>query len=1103
MNKPSHTEDEQAATVALGTSPQTGIFSRPDQTRIGNSGRRLIALTLGLVAALPLAAATARPSGDWSMIAAARSAGGGWVKPAPFATDAVINQLLPASEAPAASAAPATGKARREPAGGPAKRADWFYRQRAYPLEQIPAGARQRALAQTEKVAEFRGRDKASSASPWTLVGPVGFNSRIEPTWGQMSGRVRAMAIDPTNSNRLLLGTATGGVWLSSDAGASWTALTDSQPSLAIGAVAIDPSNPNVFYAGTGEGNGSYYGVGILKSTDAGASWTVIGANEFNRGSIAGLAVSPDGNVVVACALAGNFLGASASPRGDVGGVYRSTDGGQTFTQTQNNFCSGLAVAGANFNIMYHSATGVGAANGLYKSTDGGATWTHLTSAVNGAEVERLAIGVSPDGNRVYIGGKVGGDVVLQNSSDGGSSWSTPLATTIPEEVNAASFQLYCEKQCGYDNAVAVNPFNLSDVFYAGVGSYRSTDGGATFTQVGANNTGGGPLHVDHHLVLFDPNSQGVIYSGNDGGIYRSADNGATWTSIGGTLATLQPYHVSLHPSNREILYTGNQDNGTTRRTDSNVWTEIGGGDGGYSAVNHANPQIVYSSATNLSLSKSDNGGETNNAAITQVPKEANEPVAFIAPFVMDPVNPEILYAGTSRLWRTADGAQTWTAISPALATNAEAYITQIAIARSDTSVIYTVASDGSVARSNAAGFAQINKAPLPGRYASAIAISPTDPNTAYVGFSGFNDTTPSTPGHIFKTTDAGASWTDVSANLPDVPVNALAINPGAADEIYAGTDTGVFISLDGGGSWARMTGGLPNAGVSTLAVNATTNLLVAGTYGRSVWRTDLSGSAPANANYTAIYYNPDNAGYGVAVTHQDNTVVAIWYTYNPDGRPTWYTAATTRQADGSYRGNYLLNTGTPLAQINGSPASTSNMPLGEVDLVFGANGQLDFGFTPTGAANQRRALQPLPLSASPLVCNFTSEPRTNATNFTDLWWNPNESGWGLSILNQGNLIFLAWYTYADDGQPQWLTSVLTRQADGSYSGRLNRTASGTPYTTAPMGNVTPFPVPEVGDVTLSFSNGETGTLGYVVDGVTQSKAIQRLVFGTQAQICQ
>ena len=132
-----------------------------------------------------------------------------------------------------------------------------------------------------------------------------------------------------------------------------------------------------------------------------------------------------------------------------------------------------------------------------------------------------------------------------------------------------------------YNNAIAVNPFNPDDVFFGGVGLYRTLDGGTTFTQVGSNNSGGGPLHVDHHLVLFHPTLTGVIYNTNDGGLYRTGNNGTSWASLGGSLATMQPYHVSLHPTNANILFTGNQDNGTTRRTASNVWEERNGGDGG------------------------------------------------------------------------------------------------------------------------------------------------------------------------------------------------------------------------------------------------------------------------------------------------------------------------------------------------------------------------------------------------------------------------------------------------------------------------------------------------------------------------------------------
>jgi len=253
-------------------------------------------------------------------------------------------------------------------AHGPNARVDWFNFQRSFPSKSIPVGARQRALAQAEKIAEVHGRFKASGSSLWSLRGPAGFDSNVPTatTWGRMSGRVRALAIDPNNADRLLLGTATGGAWLTTNGGTSWTPLTDNQPSLAVGAVAIDPSNSNTFYVGTGEGNGTYYSAGILKSTNAGASWSVLGASIFNRGAISGIAVSPaNSNLLVVCARDGKTLGGEQVGTA-VRGIYRSTDGGQSFQQTSNGRCTDLAVVPSNFNTMYYSATGLGASSGLY-----------------------------------------------------------------------------------------------------------------------------------------------------------------------------------------------------------------------------------------------------------------------------------------------------------------------------------------------------------------------------------------------------------------------------------------------------------------------------------------------------------------------------------------------------------------------------------------------------------------------------------------------------------------------------------------------------------------------------------------------------------------
>lgn len=993
-------------------------------------------------------------------------------------------------------------------AGTPSKpnaRAEWFYSQRAYPLPEIPVGALGKAQAQAAAMPEATGALKASSTSPWTLIGPVGFDSRIEPTWGRMSGRVRAIALDPNDGNRILLGTATGGVWLSSNAGQSWTPLTDQMPSLAIGAVAIDPNNANVFYAGSGEANGSYYSAGLYKSTDGGASWQVLAANTFRLGAIASILVDPaNSNFVLVCARNGSLLN-GGSTGNNIGGVYRSTDGGQSFQQVFNSFCTDLVAVPTNFNVMYTSAVGINDGNGLYRSTDRGQSFSRVEGAVSGSDVGRLAIGLSRDGSRVYIGGDNGNAVVLQRSLDGGTTWSPAVSTPKPDGNSNEPGQAatYCESQCGYDNAIGVDPFDGNVVWLGGIGLFRSGDAMENFARIGSNNTGGGPLHVDHHVVAFHPTVQGLVYNGNDGGIYRSTDGGASWASIGGTLATIQSYHVALHPTDPNILYTGNQDNGTTRRTGNDVWTEINGGDGGYAAVDFANPQIVYSSTTELNFSKSTNGGDTFQPAGFQ--RAEGEPVGFIAPVVMHPTNSQVLVGGTNRLWLTSDGAANWQPVTEALPVTEGAVISTIVVARGDPQLIYAGASDGTFARFSPEGVGRVRGGSLPERYLTSVAADASNPIVVYATFSGFNEATPSTPGHVFRSSDGGATWTNASGNLPNAPVNAVAIRPGQTQEVYVGTDVGVYITLDGGGSWAKMGNGMPNVAVASMAVNGTTDRLVAATYGRSVWATSLSGSGGGNSNpnRSALYFNSAEAGYAVSITHQDDVLAAAWYTFDPNGRPVWFTSAAPRQPDGRYAGQYFFSTGTPFQNISGSQASQTTEALGSTSFEFAADGRLTFTFTPNGGSAASRNLEALSFVPNPPVCRFTNEPRTGASNYSDLWWNSAESGWGLTIIHQGDGMFVAWYTYAADGQPQWLTSFMTRQADGSFRGRLNRPASGLPYTSTPNGAVTTFPLPDVGEAALAFSDGERGEFAYSLDGVIQSKAIERFAFGALRQVCE
>lgn len=262
--------------------------------------------------------------------------------------------------------------------------------------------------------------------------------------------------------------------------------------------------------------------------------------------------------------------------------------------------------------------------------------------------------------------------------------------------------------------------------------------------------------------------------------------------------------------------------------------------------------------------------------------------------------------------------------------------------------------------------------------------------------------------------------------------------------------------------------------------------------------------TTPDPVNLTAIWYDQSEAGYGVNVVHQGSILFVAWYTYGSDGKLLWLISAATRQADGRYVGPISTFTGQSFSQISNAQAWIATNSVGEARLAIGPDGKLDFGYTVNNISQSKR-LEKLALVANPPTCSFTTASRATATNYTDIWWKDNESGWGLSLIHQGDSIFAAWYTYASDGKPMWVTGLASRQANGSYSGTLSRPASGTPFNQINGGPATTFPLPSVGTFTLSFSDGERGTFAYTLDGITQSKPITRFVFvgaGTPVSVC-
>ena len=368
-------------------------------------------------------------------------------------------------------------------------------------------------------------------------------------------------------------------------------------------------------------------------------------------------------------------------------------------------------------------------------------------------------------------------------------------------------------------------------------------------------------VHADMHAISFKPGNPNEIWIGNDGGIFRSTNGGQTWEARPGNIAVAQFVDLAVHPSDPNIAFGGLQDNAKVK-FDGQTWTGMDTGDGGYSEIDPFDPSIFYGSrfsdpACCQQFQRNDFGG---TAPLAAWPQKSNgittqDRVNFYAPFVTDPVNPGVLYWGTYRLYRTGNRGESWQAISGDL-TRGEAtdgVITAIAVAASDPRVIFTGSSDGIVAKTSDRGsqWGNATGTAMPNRQVSKIAIHPSSANTVYVVFNGFNAHTPGQPGHIFKTTNGGASWQNISGNLPDVPGLSIALDPDTPGTIYLGTDIGVFRSSNDGASWAYDNAGLATVPVTDLILQQRTRLLWAATYGRGVFRLNLSSGQPPTATPT------------------------------------------------------------------------------------------------------------------------------------------------------------------------------------------------------------------------------------------------------------
>jgi hypothetical protein len=788
---------------------------------------------------------------------------------------------------------------KREEGDSANRRAEWFYGQRAYPVGRIPAGARLHAMQEMQRqrpadamkrglesrVANGTLKPALVSTTTWTPIGP-------QPTvyshasYASTSGRVESLAVDPRNPNVVYLGSALGGVWKTTDGGTNWIPLTDTQTSLAMGGMAIDPNAPDTIYAATGEGGAlfgydAYYGAGILKSTDGGASWTMIATSTFQGpfstsrscggGFISSIAVQPGHSSVLLAAayICGTY------------GVYRSVDGGNTWTST----LSGLAYE-VYFDPMNptNAYTGLGtqfgvnsAATGMYKSSDGGQTW----NAINGSgsnmfpttNVRRIAFAVAPSQpSTIYAG--VGAKDTNQllgffKTIDGGQTWTSIPRSALPDYcTDFDSKGNVVSPQCWYDNVVGVHPTNPNVVYVGGASSngtsvFQSLDGGTTWNRVTPVTAGEG-LHADTHAFAFSADG-GKLYTGNDGGVWSTTNTQSatpTWTNLNATLSLTQFYPgIGIDPTNVSDMFGGTQDNGTQLYSGTSSWLGYTCGDGGWNVIDNTGTNAYLSCTGTKAIAKltPTTGAFLNLGAISDTRYN------FEPPMTADLQAFNNLYFGTYRVWQSQDAGTTWVAISPDL-TKGFGTVTTLAVSPANSSVVWATTSDGKVQVTTNA-IAGINATwtdrtgTLPNRALTMVIADPKDASTAYVTFSGFSAFPGVSKGHIFKTTDSGATWIDITGDLEpvDVPVNSIAIDPDIPGTYYAATDVGVFMTSNGGANWTTLMNGLPRAVVLDIRLHRQSRILRAATHGRGMF--DLW--VPLQTSTPTLLLSPTSLNFG------------------------------------------------------------------------------------------------------------------------------------------------------------------------------------------------------------------------------------------------
>lgn len=729
---------------------------------------------------------------------------------------------------------------------------EWFDYQRTYPYGKLNQTNYLKAMKQVNDL-----QRKSRTDIIWEFAGPT-----------NIGGRISDIEIHPDAPATVYVGAASGGIFKTEDEGSTWQHIFSDVPTIGIGDIAIDPNNPNILYAGTGESNASsntFLGSGIYKSDDAGENWEYIGLE--NSAYIGRLIVDYCNSSRIWAAACGNLF--SKNPHR---GIYRTSDGGTNWEQILflTDSTSGIDIVqhpahpDTLYAAMWERFRGLdyrrsyGNSSGIWKTVDGGDTWEELTFGLpTGSDVGRIGLSISESNPDVLyaIYDKSDYSCEVYKTVDGGDTW-TMGGTAISGIHNTFGW---------YFGQIRVDPQNENRVFAMGLDFYRSEDGAASWIY-------NGDMHVDHHALEF---TEAKIWCGNDGGLYFSSNSGSSWNKVN-NLPLTQFYDIALDSVNTDRLYGGTQDNNSVRTATGNIndWEYLLGGDGMYCLVDYENPGTFYCEYQYGGMYRLENDGfDYYNIAVN------DSRTNWSTPYVMHPENPNILYVGTYRIHKSLNQGDSWTPVSGDLTKggdNAFHTITTLDISVLNPNILIVGTADGKVhiTTNDGADWSDITNG-LPDRWITRVKTDPFDVNTVYATVSGFRwDEHYS---HIFKSTDLGQTWEAIDGNLPEIPINAMVLDPDIEGQIYIGTDAGVYMTSDSGASWECISMSIPNVPVMAMEFHHADRKLFIGTYGVSAYKAhipleNIAVGEPAKEDEIRIYPNPAESGSVVQIGFNETT---------------------------------------------------------------------------------------------------------------------------------------------------------------------------------------------------------------------------------------